>query len=137
MSKEIEINKNYDEFGKSFITSRKPYQLVAIAGAFVIGVVVMFVFKPFMGTTIASYLALVVVIPLGVIGVYEKHGMDFITLIKKVQVLSHMEDLLITVKQKKRFNKYTSVMYNCCVMCYYNSHTKLGLSFKRCCYCVL
>ena len=54
------------------------------------------------------------------------------------RITVHMEDLLTTVKKKKRFNKYRSVMYNCCVMCYYNNHTKLGLSFKRtCCYCVL
>ena len=102
MSKEIEINKNYDEFGKSFITSRKPYQLAAIAGAFVIGVVVMFVFKPFMGTTIASYLALVVVIPLGVIGVYEKHGMDFITLIKKSAGIKSYGRLTYNSKTEKK-----------------------------------
>ena len=54
MSREIEINKNYDEFGKSFITSRKPYQLGAIAGSFVVGVVVMLVLKPLIGTTISS-----------------------------------------------------------------------------------
>ena len=83
MSREIEINKNYDEFGKSFITSRKPYQLGAIAGAFVVGVVVMLVLMPLIGTTATSYITLVVVIPLGVRGVYEKHGMDCITLIKK------------------------------------------------------
>ena len=79
MSKEIEINKNYDEFGKSFITSRKPYQLGAISGAFVVGVIVMLVLKPFIGTTAASYITLVVVIPLGVVGVFERHGLDFIS----------------------------------------------------------
>ncbi len=77
--REIEINKNYDNFGKSFITSRKPYQLAAIAEAFVIGVVVMLVLKPFIGTTAASYITLVVVIPLGVVGVFERHGLDFIS----------------------------------------------------------
>ena len=83
MSREIEINKNYDEFGKSFITSRKPYQLGAISGAFVVGVIVMLVLKPLIGATISSYIALLVVIPLGVIGVYEKHGLDCVSFIKK------------------------------------------------------
>lgn len=86
MNREIDVNKNYDDFGKSFITSRKPYQICAIVIAFVLGVVVMLFVKPIFGTTVASYMALLIVIPPGVVGVYERHGMDFAQYVRKKKI---------------------------------------------------
>ena len=82
MQKEIEINKNFDEMNKSFLSSKKPYQLASIATAFLIGGVIMVFLRPMLGTTICSYLSLVFVMPFGFLGMYERHGLDFITYMK-------------------------------------------------------
>ena len=78
-----EINKNIDEMNKSFITSKKPYQIVCIILSFVIGIAVMLILKDFIGVTVSSYLCIFIVLPLGVLGVYERNGLDFITYVRK------------------------------------------------------
>ena len=83
MQKEIDVNKNFDDMDKSFVTSKKPYQLAAIAGAFATGGALMMLLRPVIGTTLTSYICLIAVIPLGVLGVYERHGIDFISYMKK------------------------------------------------------
>ena len=82
MLKEIKINKNFDEMNKSFISEKKPYQLIAIVMAFILCGVFMIYFRPYFGTTICSYLSLFISMPLGFVGMYEKHGIDFIRYMK-------------------------------------------------------
>ena len=82
MQKEIEINKNFDDMNKSFLSNKKPYQLAAIAMAFIAGAVIMILLRPKLGTTACSYISLVVVMPFGILGMYERHGLDFITYMK-------------------------------------------------------
>ena len=82
MQKEIEINKNFDEMNKSFLSAKKPYQLASIAAAFLAGGAVMVFLRPLLGTTICSYISLVVVMPFGFLGMYERHGIDFISYMK-------------------------------------------------------
>ena len=82
MQKEIEINKNFDEMNKNYLSSKKPYQLASIAAAFLVGGVIMVFLRPVLGTTICSYISLVFVMPFGFLGMYERHGLDFITYMK-------------------------------------------------------
>ena len=82
MQKEIEVNKNYDNMNKNFLSERKPYQLVALGAAFLLGGGVMVFLRPYFGTTICSYISLFLVMPFGVLGMYEKHGIDFISYVK-------------------------------------------------------
>ena len=83
MQREIEINKNFDDMNKTFLSERKPYQIAAIAAAFIVGGAVMVFLRPYIGTTACSYLSLILVIPLGILGMYERHGIDFISYVKK------------------------------------------------------
>ena len=82
MQNEIPINKNYDDMNQTILSKKKPYQVLSIALAFVIGGIIMIFLRPVLGTTVCSYIALIVVMPLGFLGVYERHGMDFIKYIK-------------------------------------------------------
>ena len=82
MQKEIEVNKNFDDMNKNFISERKPYQIAAIGAAFLVGGAVMLILRPYLGTTVCSYISLVLVIPFGILGMYERHGIDFISYVK-------------------------------------------------------
>ena len=82
MQREIEVNKNFDNMNKSFLSSKKPYQLLSIAAAFLTGGAIMVFLRPLLGTTICSYISLVVVMPFGILGMYERHGIDFIAYMK-------------------------------------------------------
>ena len=82
MQNEIKINKNFDEMNKNFLSDKKLYQIVAIIMAFIFCGVFMIVLKPYLGTTLCSYLSLFISMPLGFIGMYEKHGIDFLRYMK-------------------------------------------------------
>ena len=82
MQNEIPINKNYDDMNQTILSKKKPYQVLSIALAFVIGGIIMVFLRPVLGTTVCSYIALIVVMPLGFLGLYERHGMDLLRYIK-------------------------------------------------------
>lgn len=62
---------------KNFLNRKKPYQIICLILAVVLGVGCMFILKPYMSSTAVTYVTMIFSVPLGYLGIYEKNGMDF------------------------------------------------------------
>lgn len=84
ISLNLDINKNFDEFDKNFLSNKKPYQVACIIGAFILGFLIM-VFSSMFGinNVVGAYATMLLVAPLGYIGIYNKNGMDLLEYRKK------------------------------------------------------
>ena len=73
----LPINKNIDVMDKNFLNRKKPYQIICLILAVVLGVGCMFILQPYMSSTTVTYVTMIFSVPLGYLGIYEKNGMDF------------------------------------------------------------
>lgn len=78
----LNINSNFDKMNDNFWSSKKPYQVCCIILAFVVAIVVVLVLSPKLGSTVASYVVVFLVAPLGYLGFYNKNGLDFVSYMK-------------------------------------------------------
>lgn len=75
----LNINSNFDKMNDNLWTNKKPYQIICIALAFVLAIVIVLILSPHLGNTVTSYIVIFLVCPLGYIGFFNKNGLDFMT----------------------------------------------------------
>lgn len=74
---ELPINQDPEELNKSAYAGKKPWQYVCIFISILIAVAFVWLFQRKLGTTLSSLICVVLITPTGLIGLFQKNGMDF------------------------------------------------------------
>ena len=74
----IEVNRDLDRFKESVILGLSLKQLIYSAIALAAGAGIVLLVYPYVGLTMAAYIAVPVVAPIALTGFYSFHGMTFV-----------------------------------------------------------
>ena len=78
----IEVNRDLDKFKESVVLGLSARQLIYSIIALALGSGIVLLVYPYVGLTIAAYIAVPVVAPIALTGFYSYHGMTFIEMMK-------------------------------------------------------
>lgn len=110
----LNINPNFDKMTDNLWSKKKPYQIACIIMSFVLAVVIIYVLSPHMSSTLASYVVIIVVCPLGYLGFFTKNGMDLLSYLKarksnvangKLLYRTELKKQTVVIDNKKKSNK--------------------------------
>ena len=78
----IEVNRDLDKFKESVCLGLSARQLIYSVIALALGSGIVLLVYPYVGLTIAAYIAVPIVAPIALTGFYSYHGMTFIEMMK-------------------------------------------------------
>ena len=78
----IEVNRDLDKFKESVVLGLSARQLIYSIIALALGSGIVLLVYPYVGLTIAAYIAVPVVAPIALTGFYSYHGMTFVEMMK-------------------------------------------------------
>lgn len=78
----IEVNRDLDKFKESVVLGLSARQLIYSVIALALGSGIVLLVYPYVGLTVAAYIAVPVVAPIALTGFYSYHGMTFIEMMK-------------------------------------------------------
>ena len=78
----IEINRDLDKFKESVMLGLSARQLIYSVIALALGSGIVLLTYPYVGLTVAAYIAVPVVAPIALTGFYSYHGLTFIEMMK-------------------------------------------------------
>ncbi len=78
----IEVNRDLDKFKESVVLGLSARQLIYSILALALGSGIVLLVYPYVGLTIAAYIAVPVVAPIALTGFYSYHGMTFVEMMK-------------------------------------------------------
>ncbi len=78
----IEVNRDIDKFKESIILGLSARQLIYSIIALAVGSGIVLLIYPYVGLTMAAYIAVPIVAPIALTGFYSYHGMTFIEMMK-------------------------------------------------------
>ena len=78
----IEVNRDLDKFKESVVLGLSARQLIYSVIAIALGSGIVLLVYPYVGLTVAAYIAVPVVAPIALTGFYSYHGMTFIEMMK-------------------------------------------------------
>ena len=78
----IEVNRDLDKFKESVVLGLSARQLVYSIIALALGSGIVLLVYPYVGLTVAAYIAVPVVAPIALTGFYSYHGMTFVEMMK-------------------------------------------------------
>ena len=90
----IEVNRDLDKFKESVVLGLSARQLIFSIIALVLGAGIVLLVYPYVGLTIATYIAVPVVAPIALTGFYSYHGMTFVEMMKRKIHLSGKQPAL-------------------------------------------
>ncbi len=78
----IEVNRDLDKFKESVMLGLSARQLIYSVIALALGSGIVLLTYPYVGLTVAAYIAVPVVAPIALTGFYSYHGLTFIEMMK-------------------------------------------------------
>ena len=78
----IEVNRDLDKFKESVCLGLSARQLIYSVIALALGSGIVLLAYPYVGLTIAAYIAVPVVAPIALTGFYSYHGLTFVEMLK-------------------------------------------------------
>ena len=79
----IEVNRDLDKFKESVCLGLSARQLIYSIISLALGAGIVLLVYPYVGLTIAAYIAVPVVAPIALTGFYSYHGMTFVEMMKR------------------------------------------------------